>query len=411
VGLAEYLTVIRWRWRLFAAFVATVVGGVVILAVLMPEKYIATATVYFVTEPAESDSDLTEIWLYPQTVVHSYAEAAVQPLVLNRVIQQLHLPISAARLADSVKAISPLGTVIIKIKATDVSPVRAAEIANAVATQLVRAADAGTAGATLADSSIRVFTIASAKIPKYPSEPRKSLMVLMAGGWSVLAGAAGCIWLARIDPRVRSRADLAGATPAHLLGYLPRQRDGAGQAQWDELQANFAVLRDSGAKSLLFVSAATVGTPSRVVSQLAESLLATGSRVLVIEADLRRRKVPDHRGLSSVLRGECGLAEAIIQVPDHPPTLPCGPVLTDPAGALASPEMAALLRVAEAAYDVVLIRSAPLLATTEALALSPAVDGVVLVGDRKAMRRDLFRRALSAVERAGGTLRAVVLCA
>jgi Mrp family chromosome partitioning ATPase len=73
--------------------------------------------------------------------------------------------------------------------------------------------------------------------------------------------------------------------------------------------------------------------------------------------------------------------------------------------------MAALLRAAEAAYDVILIRSAPLLATTEALALSPAVDGVVLVGDRKAMRRDLFRRALSAVERAGGTLRAVVLCA
>jgi polysaccharide biosynthesis transport protein len=426
VGLYEYLTVVRWRWRFLALFVLIVVGGVTLLSVLMTPLYTTKATVYFVTQVDESDAELTEVVLYPETMVRSYAEAATQPLVLDAVIRQLGLRVSAATLADSVDANSPLGTVIIEIKATDPSARQAAAIANAVATQLVKASDPNTAGAALADASIRVSTIAAAGVPKSPSQPRKPLMIATALVWSVLIGAGLCIWLARIDPRIRSRTDISGLTPAPLLGYLPRERrwgrllwwrrpqhDSSSRAHWGQLRTNFAVLRESGSlTSLLFVSAAADQAPSRVISHLGGALLAAGTRVLVIDADLRPTRAEQFGlGLSSVLLGQCAFREAVIQLPDQPARLYSGPGVSDPAGALASAEMAALLRAAEQDYEVVLIRTAPLLAATEALALSQAVDGVVLVGDSGPMPRQQFSRMLSALNRAGGRLRGVVLCA
>lgn len=233
VGLYDYLTVLRWRWRFFALFVGIVVGGVTLLAVLMTPQYTTTSTVYFVSSSDKSDDDLAQVVLYPETVVGSYAEAATQPLLLDAVIKQLGLRVSAATLAESVEAESPLGTVIIEIKATDGSARQAAAIANAVANQLVAAADgnSGSATATLADASLQVSTISPARVPKTPSQPRKSLMIVMAVGWGVLVGAALCIWLARIDPRIRSRNDVLTFTSAPLLGYLPREPGGWGGLQ------------------------------------------------------------------------------------------------------------------------------------------------------------------------------------
>lgn len=391
----------------------------------MPALYTTESIVYFTSRSAKAE-DLAESALYPETVVRSYAEAATQPLVLDEVIDQLGLRVSAETLADSVEANSPLGTVIIEIKVTDPSPTQAAAIANAVAAQLEKASDSTTPGSTLADASIRVSTIAPAGVPKTPSQPRKSLMVAMALVWGVAVGVALCIWLARIDPRIRSRSDVSRLTSAPVLGYLPREtrgwggrfgrprHDSSSRAHWGQLRANFAVLRDGGAlTSMLFVSAAAEQTSVRVISHLGGSLLAAGARVLVIDADLRSVKAEQNfgLGLSSVLLGECGLGDAVITAPDQPATLYSGPKLADPAGALASAEMIALLRAAEAAYDVVLIRTSPLLAATEGLTLSSEVDGVVLVGDRDAMNRDLFSRALRALDRAGGRVRGVVLCA
>jgi succinoglycan biosynthesis transport protein ExoP len=426
VGLYEYLTVVRWRWRFFALFVTTVVGAVTLLAALMTPQYTTKATVYFVAQKTVSNADPTEAVLYPGTLVRSYAEAATTPLLLNQVIEQLDLEMSAATLADTLDVNSPLGTVIIEIEATDPSAAQDARIANAVARQLVRAADGKAAGSALADPALRASTIAPAGVPKDPTQPKKALMPMVALGWAVPVGAAVCIWLARIDPRIRSRSDVANCTPAPLLGYLPRepgrwerfrldpQRNAsASRAQWEQLRANFAILRDGGTlTSTLFVAAVAERQPNRVVAHLSGSLLATGARVLLINADLRAGQATESHGLglSSVLRGECQLRDAVIQLPDQPATLPAGPRLSDPSAALGSTEMAGLLRAAEADYDVVLILAAPLLASPEALALSQVVDGVVLVGDQEAMRRDYFGAALAALARAGGRVRAVVLC-
>lgn len=417
VGLSEYLSVVRRRGQFLVLFVVIVVGAVAVWAGLTPPLYRTTATLYFATQADETGSQLSEVVLYPETLIRSYAQVATQPLVLNAVIAELGLAENADLLARSVTADSPLGTVIIEITVADPLPARAAAIANAVAEQLAAAAGSTTGDSALADASIAVSTIAAAGVPGSPFRPQVSLMLATALVWAVLIGVGLCLWLERIDPRVRIRADVARCTPAPLIGALPRahtvrlrrkhpvrERSGRMASQVADLH------RAGGVHSLLLVSAASGDTVTRLLAELGGSLPAAGTRVLVIDADLRPGGPADAGpGLSSVLRGECSVPDAVLVRPGHPPTLPAGPALTDPGAALASAQMLEVLRSVRDDYDLVLLRTAPLLAATASLALCGVVDGVLLVGDGPDLRSDRFRRALRALERAGGEVRGVVL--
>jgi capsular polysaccharide biosynthesis protein len=423
VGLYEYLTILRLRWRVFALVIVVIVGTVTVGTLLTAPRYTTKTTLYFGALPRQSGKDHSVTLLYPQTIVRSYADTATGQLVLQPVIDKLHLNTSVSALAERVDAESPLGTVIIEIKATDSSAQRAADIANAVATQVASASNQlAPNGGTTGDTTIRVSSVAPASVPTAPSSPRRKLNIALAVIWAILIGFALCVWLDRLDPRVRSRRDVTTLTTAPLLGYLPRrprrrtrQHDNANRAQWGQLRTNFAFLRDGfELKSALFVTACAEEPAARLVDHLGVSLVQSGARVLLVDADLRPPEDSGHPsllGLSSVLRGDCSLSDAVIHRPELPSLLRSGPVVVDPGAAFGSVAMAATLRQAEAAYDIVLIRAGPLTAATEGLDLSAAVDAVFLVGDGEAMRRNLLEGTLMALDRAGGRVRGIVLCA
>jgi capsular polysaccharide biosynthesis protein len=428
VGLYEYLLILRARWQVFVTIVVLLVGAMAVFTFSATAQYTAKTTIYFAAPlRSNNEGDLSKSVLYAQTFVRSYAEAATRPVVLNDVRQQLALPLTNDELAGRLDAQSPLGTTIIQLKATDPSPTRAAAIANAVANRLAAAAselapttDQGGA------ATIQVSTITAAAVPTIPSSPNKKLNLAVTLGWALLIAVVLCLWIDGVDPRVRSRKDVAMITALPMLGYLPRRRgsrqggsrtlhDSSSRARWGQLRTNFSSLADGyDLRSVLFVAPTAVEPPARLVDHLGMSLQQAGSRVLVIDADLRPSKAAAQRiglGLSTVLRGECTLAEAVIDRPHMPSVLACGPALPDPGAALGSTQMAELLRAVEEDYDVVLIQTAPLTAATQGLALSENVDGVFVVGDADSMPRDLLERTLSALHRAGGRVRGVVLCA
>jgi tyrosine-protein kinase Etk/Wzc len=113
---------------------------------------------------------------------------------------------------------------------------------------------------------------------------------------------------------------------------------------------------------------------SFLAMNLAHVLSATGSSVLLVDADLRRGWL--HRqfgfdrapGLSDVLSGSAAVGEVIRKVPGGLlSVLPTGSIPPNPAELLSNPALEAVLRTVSARYDLVIIDTPPVLAVTDAM--------------------------------------------
>jgi capsular exopolysaccharide synthesis family protein len=149
------------------------------------------------------------------------------------------------------------------------------------------------------------------------------------------------------------------------------------------------------------VTSAGAGEGKTVSSvNLAAALAETGSRVLLIDVDLRRPSchtdlgVGKERGLSSFLAGQVEL-DAVIQTLEAPRIsfIAAGPTPPNPAELVGSQRMRDALDHLRQRYDFVLLDSPPVLPVTDAVLLSRQADGVVMVVKGHDTPRELLRRA------------------
>jgi capsular exopolysaccharide synthesis family protein len=139
-------------------------------------------------------------------------------------------------------------------------------------------------------------------------------------------------------------------------------------------------------KTLLITSAIPNEGKSTIASNLAVTMAASGARVLLVDADLRRGDLAqlfdtDGRfGLSSILRGEVPWKEAV-QVTKHPTLslIPRGPVTNQSGELLLRPELMNLLEQFKEHYDLTIFNTAPILAADDTPTLAPNFDGVLMV--------------------------------
>lgn len=134
------------------------------------------------------------------------------------------------------------------------------------------------------------------------------------------------------------------------------------------------------------------------------TLVQAGSRVLVIDADIRKPRIhrifniPNVQGLSTYLTGQSTIESIIreIRLDGHSSSrsgdgngngvdggrlfvIPSGPFPPNPAELLGSRRMRETLEVLRGRYDYILIDSPPVLPVTDAVLLATMSDGVVLV--------------------------------
>jgi capsular exopolysaccharide synthesis family protein len=140
-------------------------------------------------------------------------------------------------------------------------------------------------------------------------------------------------------------------------------------------------------KTLLVTSAIPNEGKSTIASNLAITMAASGARVLLVDADLRRGDIAqlfdiDGRfGLSNILRGEVPWKEAVIQSTKHPTLsiIARGPVTNQSGELLLKPEMVKLLEEFKDAYDLTIFNTAPILAADDTPTLAPNFDGALMV--------------------------------
>ncbi len=145
-------------------------------------------------------------------------------------------------------------------------------------------------------------------------------------------------------------------------------------------------IKKSNCKIIALTSANPGEGKTTTSLNLALTFAQTGAKVLAIDADLRKPRL--HRylgmkkdvGLSSVLASQTTIDKAICKnVRLGLDLLPSGELPPNPAELLSSDAMRELLDELSNEYDYIFIDTPPVTVVTDAVALSPLVDGIVVV--------------------------------
>src|SRR5215204_6476860 len=166
----EFFDILRRRWLSIVTITLLTLASVVAMTLMMPKAYAASTRVFFAVS-GDSVSALAQGSSVVEKQMASYAELATSTKLLNKVVEQLGLKTTAVELADSIETNVPLDTVIIEIAATDPDPRQAARIANAVGTELGKAAGDLTPGLANGSKAISATTLSVAQVSTSPSSP------------------------------------------------------------------------------------------------------------------------------------------------------------------------------------------------------------------------------------------------
>ncbi len=231
-----------------------------------------------------------------------------------------------------------------------------------------------------------------------------------------------------LDTRVRSVDKFREDLGLRVLGSLPppsKQLPKAGLVMLTAptsheaepfrfLRAGFDLAnRDYQARTIMVTSPVGGEGKSTTVANLAVALARVGHHVVLVDFDLRRPSLHrlfdlgDPPGLTDVELGDVALEDALrpVLVTAQDSTarngnrashrvgklevLPAGHVLQDP-DLLGEQPAAGILQSLRSRADLVLIDSAPLLPTADAIALSARVDALILVVRLNALRSSAF---------------------
>lgn len=247
------------------------------------------------------------------------------------------------------------------------------------------------------------LTVMQAATPPRPVAPGtvKHLLIGLIGGFVV--GVIVLLVMDRSDDRVSSSTEMLDHFSEPILGQIPNVADTRKETGLPLLQPEderytyaeaFRSLRSSlifmpnqaELKTILITSAIPNEGKSTIASNLAVTMAASGARVLLVDADLRRGDLAqlfdtDGRfGLSSILRGEVPWKEAV-QTTKYPTLslIPRGPVTNQSGELLLKPELVGLLEEFKDAYDLTIFNTAPVLAADDTPTLAPNFDGALMV--------------------------------
>ena len=273
--------------------------------------------------------------------------------------------------------------------------------------------------------------ITRAHAPTQPAAPNRPLLA----GFGVLAAAAMAVAVAllreALDRGVRSPEQLQRLTGLRVLAAVPWvRREPAHRVLIRPLGALAEALRglytallladiDRPPRTILVTSALPGEGKTALACCLARVLARSGSRVLLIDADLRyprvahSLKLPVAPGLSDLLTRQCTLDAALQRDPAPEldrrlSVLPAGRA-SDPGRLLDSERLGALVAELAADYDVVLIDAPPVLAVADPRTLSARVDSTLLAVRWARTPRPSVQRAVTLLREAGAELAGTAL--
>ncbi|TXH32574.1 MAG: polysaccharide biosynthesis tyrosine autokinase, partial [Actinobacteria bacterium] len=405
----------------------------------MTPVYQATSQLFVSVKSAGAAGDAYSGGLFVQQRVKSYVDVVDSPAVLEPVIEELGLDSTYIGLASQVSATTPPNTVLLNVSATDTSPAQAAKIANAVAAsyanEIARLEGAKTTadglprlGSNQNQTPVQATVIKPAEVPTAAISPRTQLNVLLGALLGLLVGVGIAVLRFTLDTSVKSSEELEQSADSTTLGVVTFDPDaktnplvtlrGTPRAEaFRSIRTNLQYVDvDNPPRTVVITSSLPSEGKSTTACNLAIAVAQAGSKVLLLEADLRRPKVAEYlgvdgsRGLTDVLIAQATLDNTIIHwqrgLLDF---LPAGAIPPNPSELLASHQMADLLAELAKRYDLVILDAPPLLPVTDAAILSTAADGAILVARHGTIKREQVADSADALRQVNARIFGTVL--
>jgi capsular exopolysaccharide synthesis family protein len=433
----------RRAWIVGLAVLAAVAASLVFSAA-QTEKYKATSTLLFRPllldlqvsgQPLQFNGDATR-------AAATNAKLVTQSGVLQRAAVRLGPAWSEKDVKDAIQVKAPGQTDLVNISAEVPGRVQSARVANTVAEAFVatrrdaivsqidqaianvrrqlaqQPKNAKLRRAYLQTNLTKFQTLRSveggdaqianrATPPGSPSSPKTLLNAVIGGLLGLLIGLGLALLAESVDRRVRRPEDLERALGLPVLTSVPRSRalgrPGLEADAGPELEA-FRRLRanlryygtDRELNSVVVTSVSSQSGKTTVALHLAATAAATGSRVLLIEADLRRPRLreqlslPEGGGLAGALLAGSSDPDAFaVRRPGRDSSrsgtdwsfdvIPAGQPTDHASELLDSDAMRNLLFTSQRSYDLVIIDAPPPGYVSDAIPLMEQADGVIVV--------------------------------
>ena len=253
-----------------------------------------------------------------------------------------------------------------------------------------------------------------AQVPGSPSSPNHRQDWIYALAFGLVFALATAFGIDYLDDTVKTPEDITRRLKLRFLGLVPAVRGDrhpllSGPVPHDFGEA-FRTLRTAlvsqlpgdGPKVMAVTSAQPLEGKTTTAVNIAMALAVGGSRVLLIDADMRRPSVhkalrmTNDRGLSQLLAGQARMREVVQRT--HDPNLlviTAGRTPANPSELLAADRMRALISGLEnGPFDWVIIDTPPVLAVTDAVIIAPLVAAMTFVVGSEMTRWRLAERAV-----------------
>lgn len=272
-----------------------------------------------------------------------------------------------------------------------------------------------------------------------PVRPKRFQTLAIAGLLGLAAATALILLIDQLDSSLKTVDEAETELGLPVLAAVPELKASAlpppGKTMMDHdsgsstaeafrtLRASISLLGDASQHRVFLVTSAIPAEGKTFTSlNLAAALASQGLNTVIVDADLRRpaltssllpaeqRRDEEYTGLTDVLSGLVPLAKVIR--PASTPNLsfvPAGRRAPNPAELLAQPLTAKVIESLAAAYDRVIIDSAPINAVSDSLSLARHVQAVCIVLRFGKTPRRAINRALQLLRQASAPLAGLVI--
>lgn len=431
INIKDFFIYLKHYIFAFILMIALAVGGIVAYDVMLKKPVYQAQTTIVIAKSDNNTNAATTLndVNASQKLATTYSEIAKSELVLNKVVDNLELRVSAKELGKNLTVKPVEDTSILSVTVKDLDAGQAARIANEIA-------DVFSEEVSKIYKLDNVSQLSIAKVPEAPANNTLTRDVILAFAIAVAAVGGFAFLRFYLDDSVKHSDEVEKIYGLPMTGRISKSdmkpvKKGVPVSELVVekypkaiVSENIKSLRtnlqftaiDNNLKTILVTSTNASEGKSFVSANLAISFAQAEKKVLLVDCDLRKGRVhrlfdvPNTDGLSNLLTDELDNIPHYIHNTgvNNLDIITCGTYPPNPSELLASKKNKRLLASLRHRYDIIIFDGAPIGGLADSVILAPQMDETIIVVKDGATSKNELMNAKNELEKVGAKVAGVV---